>query len=211
MIDRFRMTTDARNDHRKTQANQLLISIFIIRLEANKQRPLDYYKTKRCYSIPHIWQFPSVMAILGLFSISPDHAHAEMTCLSSAILSLISYDTPVVRTMNDAGQLIQIRTTVLHEQYRLNVSLTQTTVRQALQEFLSVTAGRSKGIPTDTKVSFCKAPKYSATALIITRTVFLLSNSDMKNYLITPSCSTCVNFHKNSIIKISQIPKCCWN
>ena len=100
----------------------LILSLSGWRQTKQNKRLLDYYKTKRCYSIPHIWQFPSVMAILGLLSISPDHAHAEMTCLSSAILSLISYDTPVVRTMNDAGQLIQIRTTVLHEQYRLNVS-----------------------------------------------------------------------------------------
>ena len=74
------------------------------------------------------------------------------TCLFSVILSLILSVIPAVKAVEVSDQPIQIKSVILHEQYRINVvnnhprgtvtRLKQTTVKWALQEFISLAAGR---------------------------------------------------------------------
>ena len=101
------------------------------------------------------------------------------TCLFSAILSLVLSVIPVVKAMDDNDQPIQIKSVILHEQYRLNVinnsprgtvtRLTQTTIKWALQEFISITAGRIEMDINKHQVSFCNKEevdiKYVASRL----------------------------------------------
>ena len=89
----------------------------------------------------------------------------SLTCLFSVILSLFLSAIPVVKATNDADQPIQIKLTILYERFKINVNnniphgtvtrFTQTTVKWALQEFISITDGRIEPNPNRHKVSFC--------------------------------------------------------
>ena len=100
------------------------------------------------------------------------------TCLFSVILSLILSVIPVVKAMDANDQPIQIKSVILHEQYRINVvnnyprgtvkRLKQTTVKWALQEFISLAAGRIEMDIAKHQVSFC-AKEEIETKYIVSR------------------------------------------
>ena len=89
----------------------------------------------------------------------------SLTCLFSVTISLLVSAIPVAKATSDTDQPIQIKVNTIFEQYRFNVSdgspkgtvtlFTQTSVKWALQEFVSITSGKIELDFNRHQVGFC--------------------------------------------------------
>jgi len=141
----------------------------------------------------------------------------SLTCLFSVTISLLLSAIPVAKATSDADQPIQIKVTTLFEQYQFNVSngtpqgtvtlFTQTSVRWALQEFVSITSGKIELDFNRHQVGFCNHEtvniKYITSQLKVGPVQSSIISRDSSKYYL--NCFSSFKFQHEKLIDTAII------
>ena len=141
----------------------------------------------------------------------------SLTCLFSVTISLLLSAIPVAKATSDADQPIQIKVTTLYEQYQLNVNngtphgtvtlFTQTSVKWALQEFISITSGKIESDFDRHQVGFCNHEtiniKYITSQLKVGPVQNSIISRDSSKYYL--NCFSSFKFQHEKLIDTAII------